>query len=499
MRHALSTRWVVIIIPALAALLESAGRACAQNVEQELKALKHEIEALRRSEAEKQRRLDELERRLEQLQAQPPAPPRAAAPRSPAPTPGETAASALDRAIEALAAPQPTPAQGDVWSRPVGAGTARLIDISLDTLLAVGTSTATDDEIEGGLEAGAHDPQRRGFTLQQAEVSFTGAVDPYLAGEAHVVYTPDEVELEEAFMTSTALPYGLRLKGGLFLAEFGIINAQHPHAWDWVDVPVISSRLFGPESLRSPGARLSWLTPLPWYAEVLLGVQNADNGESTFSFNSGESIGGRPPVDRTVHNLGDMLYLARSEHFANLTETMGATLGVSGLHGPNSTGGDGDTWIYGTDLKLRWRPAGNFRGWPFFLWQSELMKRDYTAAAFPGDPSAAPPVAMTPRAILRDTGFYTQALYGFRYGWAGGLRFEYASGAQPSLPDGRESDPLRDDRYRVAPLMVWQPSEFSRFRLQYNYDNARHLPDRDAHSVWLGAEVLYGRHPAHKY
>ena len=30
-------------------------------------------------------------------------------------------------------------------------------------------------------------------------------------------------------------------------------------------------------------------------------------------------------------------------------------------------------------------------------------------------------------------------------------------------------------------------------------DNAQHLKDDDAHSVWLGAEVLYGAHPAHTF
>ena len=43
-------------------------------------------------------------------------------------------------------------------------------------------------------------------------------------------------------------------------------------------------------------------------------------------------------------------------------------------------------------------------------------------------------------------------------------------------------------------------TEFSRLRLQYNYDLARHLPgDDEAHSIWCGVEFLFGVHPAHKY
>jgi len=51
----------------------------------------------------------------------------------------------------------------------------------------------------------------------------------------------------------------------------------------------------------------------------------------------------------------------------------------------------------------------------------------------------------------------------------------------------------------VSPLLVWHASEFVRLRLQYNYDHAEHLDQRQAHAVWLGVEFLYGAHPAHKY
>ena len=118
----------------------------------------------------------------------------------------------------------------------------RLIDVSLDVLVAAGTSTATDDQLQV-LESGDHDPRKRGFTLQNVELSFMGAVDPYFNAEAHIVYSIDPItgdskfELEEAFFTTQKLPYGLQLKGGQFITEFGIINAQHPHQWDWEDAP----------------------------------------------------------------------------------------------------------------------------------------------------------------------------------------------------------------------------------------------------------------------
>ncbi len=490
---------VFLALTVLATLGVWAEITLAQVKNPELEALKKEIEELRRSDAEKQKKLDELQRRIQAIESQPVAAEKPSAPES-----------ALDKALRETEPPSPQPVTTDLFARRIGGTTFRLIDISLDALFAAGTSTERDSSIQN-LEGGDHDPRKRGFTVQQTELSFSGAVDPYLTGEAHIIYLIDpaigetRVELEEAFLTTQALPYGLQLKGGFYFTEFGLINPVHPHAWHWLDQPVINTRLFGPDGLRQAGVRLGWLTPLPWFSELYVGVQNA-NGETASSFLANEEffgerpIGGRPFVERDVISLKDLLYSVRWENFWNLSDELGAKLGFSGLFGPNATGPEGDTRIYGADLKLRWRPANNFRGWPFLLWESEVMARDYTADRF-FDDSDPDKIINLPRETLRDWGLYTQALYGFSYGWAAGLRYEYASGSGASVLtfNGRDADPFRDDRHRISPLLVWHPSEFSRIRLQYNYDRADHLENKDAHSVWLGVEFLYGAHPAHKY
>ena len=101
--------------------------------------------------------------------------------------------------------PPNAPPSDGLLARRAGAANLRLIDVSFDVLTAAGWSTADDDELES-LEGGAHDPKQRGFTLQQGELSLMGAVDPYFTAEGHIVFTPDGVELEEAFAQTTALP-----------------------------------------------------------------------------------------------------------------------------------------------------------------------------------------------------------------------------------------------------------------------------------------------------
>jgi len=478
---------------ALALALGAPGSARGEmspEVAQALERMRQELEALRATVAAQQETIG----RLEAERAR-----RADAPAAPSPSPAE----ALDRALAESEPPPPAPAAPpaargpSLAARPLGGTGAalRLIDLSFIDLFAVGSSTADDEEIET-LQGGAHDPRRRGFTLQQGELSLAGAVDPYFVGEAHAVYTDELVELEEAFFTTTALPWGLQVKGGHFLTEFGRLNPLHAHAWSWIDQPIVNTRLLGGDGARNPGMRLGWLLPTPWFSEAYLGAQTA-RGETMVSFlgDAGEpaTVGGRPATDRRVRALEDLLWLARWEHAFDVTDTLSTKAGVSGLFGPNPTGADAETRVYGADVVWKWRPRTNFRGWPFVVWETEAMKRDFEAAPVVD----AAGILVRDGTTLRDWGLYTQVLWGFRHPWAAGVRYEHATGSGASV-GGRDADPLRDDRTRVAPLLVWQPTEFSRLRLQYNFDDADHLA-RDAHSVWFGFEVLHGSHAAHRY
>jgi hypothetical protein len=462
--------------------------------DREIDGLRREIEQLRRRDAEKERRIEELERRLRAVEAAP------ATVESPE-------ADALEKALKEVEREAPKTAGAPLASVPVGAASLRLIDVSLDALFAAGTSTENDESLQT-LKGGGHDPRKRGFTVQNVELSFLGAVDPYLSGEAHIIYFIDPlegetvVELEEAFLTTQSLPHGLQLEAGQSFTEFGRLNPRHPHQWHWLDQPVVHTRLFGPDGMRGPGFRLAWLVPLPWFSDVHFGMQSA-NGETMVSFLANDEvfeerpIGGRPFVDRDVESLRELVYLARWTNSWNLGEEVTSLLGVSGLVGPNATGRNGETRIYGADLVAKWRPADNFRGWPFVLFETEVAKRDYEADPFAGILEEEGEELVLPGRTLRDSGFYAQALWGFRYGWAAGLRFEHATGSGDGI-GGRDADPFRDDRFRLSPLLAWHPSEFSRLRLQYDFDDAEHLGG-DAHSVWLGVEFLYGAHPAHGY
>lgn len=359
--------------------------------------------------------------------------------------------------------------------------------IGLSGLIAAGGSSVNNDALEG-LQGGAHDPNQNGFTVQNVELSIGGTVGPYFDAQANLIFQIDAdgetvVELEEAFFTTRSLPWGLQVKGGQYFTEFGRRNKQHPHTWNFVDQPVVLSRFFGGDGLRSQGVRASWLMPTDWYSELYFGIQNP-KGETVTSFLNaeGESIGGRTLIDRDARNFSDSLYSARWLTGFDVSNTLSMNAGISGLWGPNASGTATDTSIYGADLYLKWQPSYSQRGFPFVSWHTEILKRYYEAGDS-SDPS---------HETLKDKGMFSQALWGFKPGWVAGLRAEYASA------DGNTStDPLRDTRKRLSPNLTWFPSEYSKVRLQYNRDWTEHLQDKTANSLWLQLEFNLGSHAAH--
>ena len=409
---------------------------------------------------------------------------------------------ALRKQIDALEQSRAAPpvVESKAWSpsQPItlGRSGSAYMNVSFDAVMDVGGSTARDPSAQ--LQLGDHDPIQRGFSLRNAEIALDGAVDPYFKGFANIVFKLEkdqstEVELEETYLQSTALPANLQLKAGQFFANFGRQNTQHPHAWAFVDEPLILSRAFGPDGLRNIGGQLSWLLPTAFYSEAFLGVFNGQGG-TAFSFrNQGEDDGTgtnrvheRATLGRDLRGPGDLLYVPRLASSFDLTDQQTLVVGTSAAFGPNDTGPHSRTEIYGADVYWKWKSAKAREGFPFVSLQAEALYQRLGAAE---DAAAG-----WPAENLRDWGFYAQGLWGIKPRWVAGLRGEFVTGN-----DGAADalDVFRGERTRVSPNLTWYPSEFSKIRLQYNYDHGQLFGNE--HSVWMQVEFLLGAHAAHKF
>src|SRR5438477_5290895 len=374
-------------------------------------------------------------------------------------------------------------------------GGKNYMNISLDGLFALAYSGARDLD---HIEVGDHDPQQRGFNARNTELAFDGAVDPYFEGFANIVFKLDndnetEVEVEEAFLQTTSLPFNLQLKAGQFFAAFGRINAVHPHAWEFVDAGIVSGRLLGPDGLRGVGTQISWIVPVPWYSQLIFAVQNGRGGTGYSFRNPGDDgmFFDRRTTDRELRGLQDFVWIPRWENSVDLSPTQVVLAGVSGAFGSNETGANSRTQIYGGDFLYKWKSANAEGGFPFVKWQTEFMYRRFEAGRGMNESF---PVAET----FHDWGLYSQGLWGFKKGWVAGIRGEYYDAEDSKFTD----DIDRQSRSRISANLTWYPTEFSKIRLQYNHDFLYEnffLADRDVDSIFLQFEFILGAHGAHKF
>ncbi len=377
----------------------------------------------------------------------------------------------------------------------IGGGSKTYMNISFDGQFALAYSS---DRNLDQLETGDHDPQQRGFNARNLELALDGAVDPYFEGFANIVFklnndNQTELEVEEAFLQTTDLPWGLQIKGGQFFSAFGRINPTHPHTWDFADDPLVHGRLLGSDGLRGVGAQVSWTVPVSWYSQFLFGVQNG-RGNTGFSFrNPGENgtFFGRLTTDREARGLQDFVYIPRWENSVDLSPTQTVLAGVSGAFGSNETGANARTQIYGADLLYKWKSPRAEGGFPFVKWQSEAMYRRFEAGR---GIDQSFPVAET----FHDWGMYSQVVWGFKKGWTTGVRGDYLHMQNSTFTN----DDLRQSRSRVSADLTWYPTEFSKLRLQYNHDFLEandFLSARQADSIFLQFEFILGAHGAHKF
>jgi hypothetical protein len=365
-------------------------------------------------------------------------------------------------------------AQNAAPSAPVGGSAGGGVQSMNPDVSVIGDFAAAAFSRRQNHETGAHDPVENGFNLQQLELSLSSVVDPYFRFDSHLVFARDGFELEEAYGTTLALPARLQARFGQFLTRFGRLNASHPHTWDFVDQPFALGRIFGGDGNRGLGVELSMLLPLPWYVELVASATRADGAETARSFFGSENPG--------VHDPLDLLYVAAAKQFFPLSDDWSLLFGTSVALGPNPTGSERLTEVYGADAYLKYRPVGQ-QSFTELALQSEWFYRRRDIAG----------------SVLSDVNSYFQVVYRFAQRFSAGCRYEYGSAAYDA--SGRSVvDPLDPTwtrtRTRMSAALTHYPTEFSRFRLQVSRDAGL------GPSVWalfLAAEVAVGAHGAHPF
>ncbi|MBI3071284.1 MAG: zinc-regulated TonB-dependent outer membrane receptor [Deltaproteobacteria bacterium] len=330
----------------------------------------------------------------------------------------------------------------------------KFLDLSLIGSFA-GSYFSDDPKDEVGAQ-----PRRTGFSLQEIEVAVQAIVDPYFRGDFFLAFGEEGGAFEEGYVSTTALK-GFQIRAGRLRGAFGRFNGKHTEFWDFVDQPLILARTFGVEGFREIGVHVDWLVPLPWFFLI---TAEALQGKNDVAFKSNEKA--------------DFAYLARIEQFFDLDDDTGLMLGLSAAHGGNPSFAWAKSTVYGADLLLRYRPSRYMK----LSLQTEYLLHVREEKDADGL-----------FRHVKEGGLYAELVWQFAQRWATAGRFDYVGLPAKTLEDGRD-----DTHFRGTAALTFDPSEFSRLRVQYSVDKSA-ARDALAHEAHLQLIIVMGAHGAHAY
>lgn len=349
----------------------------------------------------------------------------------------------------------------------------------------------------GGHEHEHADGMGNGFNLRHLELQFSAEVDNYFKATAIAAIAEEGAEMEVAEIETLGLPWGLTAKAGKFFSDFGYINAQHAHQWDFADQPLIHELVFGSHGLNEKGLQLSWLAPTPFY--LLLGAE-AFQGENERMFSEVEAD------ELSSHN-GPRLGVGWVKFAPIQSEKHEVQFGLFGAAGRHQEAHDGDGngtndhWLggvssfWGGDVVYKY-DAGKPYGQGDVVIQAEYIAREVDLEVKQHDLN---PGVVGNNRVSNQDGFYSQISYGVLPRWRVGLRYDVVGLTnEVELPNGSSEE--FGDSWRVGAMVDFRPSEFSQIRFQVN--NGEYEAEDGAQNVWeafVQLTVSLGAHGAHKF
>jgi hypothetical protein len=483
------------IMPVAGAFILVWGWPAAALAADDVAALRAEIEALK---TDYSARVQALEARIKQLETAVANPHGTAAPPA-APALAATPAAESPAVPEAPAFAQPAPV-----AAPGKSGNATAFNPSISTILTGNYASLSRDpatyRIAGFIPPpGSEGPGDRSFNLDESELTVSSNVDPYFfANVTAAIQGNDSIDIEEAYFKTLALNNGFTFKGGRFFSGTGYLNEIHSHNWDFADQPLVYQAFFGGAQLAEDGGQLRWLAPTDYFLE--LGAEVGSGCSFPGTQRDSNSLSSDALFAHLGGDVGDSTSWRAGVSWLDARSSARAYDDVDQFGTPvtDAFSGTSRTWM--VDGTLKWAPHGD-PTYHLFKLQGEWMHRtEEGQLAFD----------VTGRNLLgaynsSQSGWYLQAVYGFIQRWRAGLRYDSLSSGTPSIglvssgllplaafPTLQSASPER------TTLMVdWSLSEFSRFRAQYAWDDAR-ISERDRQFL-LQYILAIGAHGAHKF
>jgi len=412
------------------------------------------------------------------------------------------ASSAATLPVGNAAAPSATsgPGQGSPGTR----SSAAAFNPAVAVIFAGNYTNASEDpqswQIAGFMPSGGEvGPGERSFNLGESELTIGASVDPYFSANFIAAITgEDEIEVEEAYFRTLALPSGFTAKGGRFFSGLGYLNEIHGHAWDFVDQPLVYQAFFG-NQLAQEGVQLKWLAPTDLFIELGAETGNGQGFPGTRLSRNG--VNGATVIAHFGGDIGDSTSWRAGASWLDQRAEERVYEDVDDVGTPvlNAFTGKSATWAI--DATFKWTPYGNTARQQLKV-QAEYMRRKET-----GDLTFdVEGLGLSDSYRSEQSGWYLQSVYQFLPRWRVGLRYDALDSGSPAiglvrsgaLPPEAFPALLPSEPDRVTLMLDWTPSEFSRLRAQYAWDDARDAQERDRQFM-LKYLFGIGAHGAHKF
>src|SRR5438552_5531488 len=124
--------------------------------------------------------------------------------------------------------------------------------------------------------------------MHESDVGLLAIIDPYARADVFLSFGERGVNVEEAYLTFTSLPAGLRMSVGKMRAAFGKVNTLHNHVLPWTDRPLVTNNLVGGEDgINDAGLSLTRIIPAPkgLFLEGTAQIFRGDSGDLYRSYN----------------------------------------------------------------------------------------------------------------------------------------------------------------------------------------------------------------------
>lgn len=331
-----------------------------------------------------------------------------------------------------------------------------------------------------------------GFTLNYAELALGASVDNYFDMKAIFHLSENDFEIEEAFISSTALPYHLKAKLGKFKSDFGYLNNKHHHVYNFADAPLIYQVFLGGEGLNEKGLQLQYVLPTSSYTMLGLEVLGGEN-EQSFGYKGFDDI-----VEDSTYPSLIVGYVKNSFDIGEGTLLSGLSFAKGKAkidhfedeHEPHAF--DGDTTLYGVDLTYKKYFSANNA----LTFQNEYIYREMSGNEIFSQGEGYKYVGVE----KKQGGFYSELIYQFDKNIRTGLR--YSAITQNEITSNGIAEEIEDDIQVTSAMLEYNFSEFSRLRLQYNNNDSLYDEDgvrNNKQEFILQFNYAIGAHGAHAF